>query len=417
MTDHGDREFLGLSRPTFGDAELQAIAGVLESGWVTSGPHTERFDAALGDYVGAPGRTICVSSCTGALTLALRLLGVTHGDEVLLPTLTFVACANVVEHAGARPVFVDSDPVTGAVDLDRAADVVGPRTRALVVVHLGGRPLDLGALASFTQRTGVPVVEDAAHAIGAAWDGRRIGSSGNLTAFSFHAGKNITTFEGGALVARDAEEAQRAARLAMHGIDRSAWKRHGSPAPGEYDVTEAGYKLRMHDVAAAVGLVQIARLDEWIERRGQLARMYYSLLSGLPLEVEPPLAPGARHAHHLYAVRLAPGVDRDGVALQLQAEGIGTSVHFRPIHLHRHHRARFPVAPPSLANATSLASRLLSLPLYPLMQERDVERVAHALRAAVARPGRREHALPALERPAPPEPLEHEPAAPRPHSG
>ena len=228
--------------------------------------------------------------------------------------MTFVSCANAIEHFGARPVFVDSDPATGLIDLEHAESLVTERTRALMPVHLAGHPVDLGAVNALRDRHGIAVIEDAAHAIGARWQGRPIGSHGNPTSFSFHATKNITTFEGGALgVRRRGHGRERAERLALHGLSRSAWARHGATGPAAYEVAEPGFKFSMNDISAAVGIHQLRRLDGWIERRAELADLYDEALRDLPLELPPRPPAHARHAHHLYIVRLHEErrIDRD----------------------------------------------------------------------------------------------------------
>ena len=297
-------QFLGVSRPEFGDEEIDELLDAIRSGWVTTGPKVSVLQDRLSEYIGVP-YVRCLNSCTAGLTLALRVLGVGPGDEVLVPSLTFVSCANAVVHLGATPVLVDSEPTAGLIDLADAERKVSPRTRALMVVHLAGFPLDLDAVNAFRDRNGIPVVEDAAHAIGAEWGGRRIGGHGNLASFSFHATKNITTFEGGALAIADERQDERIARLSLHGLTRSSWARHGDIAPGDYDVPEPGFKFAMHDVSAAVGIHQLTRLDGWIDRRRDIADLYDAALAHLPLEL--PLRPpaGARHAHHLYVVRWA----------------------------------------------------------------------------------------------------------------
>ena len=377
--------FLGVSAPNVGAAEIDELLDAIRSGWLTTGPKVSALQDALARYLGAPF-VRCLSSCTAGLTLALRVLGVGPGDEVLVPALTFASCANAVVHLGADPVLVDSDPATGLVDLDDAERKVTPRTAALMAVHLGGRPLDLDAVGAFRDRHGVPVIEDAAHAIGAAWRGRRIGAHGNLTAFSFHATKNMTTFEGGALAIVEEEVAERVERLALHGLTRSSWARHGDAAPGVYDVPEPGFKFAMHDVSAAVGIHQLARLDGWIERRAELAALYDRRLAGLPLELLPPVPAHARHAHHLYMVRLATGagIDRDALAHALRVRNIGTSVHFRALHLHSYYRDRCGLDPSDLPVAADWSERALSLPLFPAMTGDDVEDVALALEAVLS---------------------------------
>lgn len=375
--------FLGVSKPDIGEDAIAEAVDSLRSGWVIAGPKVRAFEDRLRTRFGAP-HVCCLSAGTAALLLGLKVSNVVEGDEVLLPTLTFAACANVVEHLGARPVLVDSEPETGLMDLKAAAAAVGERTRAVVAVHLGGRPLDAQRLAELRQR-GVAVVEDAAHAIGAEWEGRPVGSHGNPTAFSFHATKNITTVEGGALALADADSAERVRRLALQGLSRSAWDRHGSPSPAGYDLEEPGYKMAMTDVSAAIGIHQIECLDAWLERREELCNRYDALLSGLPVELEPAVPAHARHARHLYAIRVAPDAptSRDEVIERLREARIGASVHFRPVHRLSYYRDRYGYGDRSFPVASDHADRVLSLPLYPSMDESDQDDVVTVLEAAL----------------------------------
>ena len=372
--------FLGVSAPDVGAEEVEELLDAIRSGWLTTGPKVSIFQDRLAEYLHTPF-VRCLSSCTAGLTLALRVLGVGPGDEVLVPANTFVSCANVVVHLGADPVLVDADPRTGLVDLADAEQRVTSRTRALMAVHLGGRPLNLDAVAAFRDRHGIPVIEDAAHAIGARWRGRPVGAHGNLTAFSFHATKNMTTFEGGALAMTDEAVVERVERLALHGLTRSSWARHGDSAPAAYDVPEPGFKFGMHDIAAAVGIHQLPRLDGWIERRRELALHYDECLTGLPLDHLDPVPASARHAHHLYTVLVSPDapVHRDQMARELRGRNIGTSVHFRAIHLHSWYRDRYGLRPEDLPVAGDWSERAISLPLFPAMTSADVEDVARAL--------------------------------------
>jgi dTDP-4-amino-4,6-dideoxygalactose transaminase len=379
----GRERLLGVSAPAIGDEEIDELLDAIRSGWVTTGPKTSAFQDRLSEYLDVPF-VRCLSSCTAGLTLALRVLDIGPGDEVLVPSLTFVAAANAAVHLGATPVFVDSTPAAGLIDLADAARKVTPRTRAIVPVHLAGHPLDLDALATFRDRFGVAVVEDAAHALGGTWRGRRIGAHGNLAAFSFHATKNITTFEGGALAIADERVAERVERLATQGVTRSSWARHGDAAPGAYDITEPGYKFAMHDVSAAVGIHQLPRLDGWIVRRREIADHYDRRLAQLPLEL--PLRP-AGHAHHLYIVQLrdeAP-LGRDDVARHLRARNIGSTVHFRALHRHSYYTALSGLAAGDLPVASRWSDTALTLPLFPQMTERDVDDVGRALEEVLAR--------------------------------
>jgi dTDP-4-amino-4,6-dideoxygalactose transaminase len=374
------QRFLGIARPDIDEDALEEVRDTLLSGWLTRGPQVQRFEERLSSYVDAPFLR-CLDSCTAGLLLALVLNDIGPGDEVLVPANTFVSCANVVEHRGASTVFVDCDPRTGLLDLAHAEHLAGPRTRALIAVHLGGHPVDLDALARLGARLGITIIEDAAHAIGARWRGRPIGSWGNLCSFSFHATKNMTTIEGGALVVGDAAQAQRVERLSLHGLSASAWNRHGTGGPARYDVSEPGFKCAMNDVAAAIGLHQLKWLDGWIDHRDALARSYDEQLCDLPLEFPAPVADAARHARHLYAVRVREDalLSRDRVMAALNARGIGTSAHFHGIHLHGYYRDRYALRPEDLPNSTAWAARTLTLPLHPGLDAADIEHVSSTL--------------------------------------
>jgi dTDP-4-amino-4,6-dideoxygalactose transaminase len=376
--------FLHLARPDIGEEEIAEVVDTLRSGWLVAGPKVTAFEAALEDRL-APAKVRCLSSATAGLLLGLRLAGVGRGDEVLVPTLTFAACANVVEQLGATPVFVDSEPATGLIDLDLVERSIGPRTKAVIPVHLGGRPLDLDRLNAIRDQTGISVVEDAAHAIGAEWGGAPVGAHGNAVAFSFHATKNLTTMEGGAIAVPDSGGAERVERLRLQGLSRSAWSRHGSAAPAEYELDEPGFKLSMTDVSAAIGIHQLAKLDRIIDRREELAQRYDSVLADLPLELEPPVEEGSKHARHLYAVRLSPeaAVDRHSVIDRLAEQQIGTSIHFKPIHRFRYYRDTRGLRDEELPVASSYADRTLSLPLHQGMSVEDVDDVAAALAGAL----------------------------------
>lgn len=375
-----ERDFVGLGSPDIGPAELDEVLDTLRSGWIIAGPRVGAFEGLLSERL-AGVHVRCLASCSAGLFLALRCAGVGPGDEVVLPAITFVGCANVVEQLGARPVLADVDPDTGLIDLDHVATQLGSRTSALMAVHLGGRPLDMERLNGFRDRHGLLVVEDAAHAIGAAWGERPIGAHGNPTSFSFHAAKNMTTIEGGALACPSQAEAERVRRLAAQGVSASAWDRHGSAAPGDYDVIEPGYKLVMTDVSAALGMHQLARLDAGTARREQLRRRYDEALAGLPLRLEPDVEPGVRHARHLYAVRVrndAP-IGRDELILGLRKRGIGASVHFKGIHQLTHYARRTGLAPEDLPAATAWSAATVSVPLHPTLSDSDQDRVVDAL--------------------------------------
>lgn len=372
--------FLVFGAPLIEEDAIAEVVDSLRSGWVGPGPKVQRFEHALEEYVGVE-HVRCLSSCTAALTLGMKVLGVGPGDEVIVPAMTFVASANAVEHAGATPVFVDSDPGTGLMCLDAVERAIGGRTRAIMAVHLAGRPLDMDRLNAIRDAHGLLVIEDAAHALGAEWGGRRIGAHGNLTAYSFYVTKNITTIEGGAVATDDPEVAAEIERLALHGLSLGAWQRFSDRGFRHYEVVEPGFKHNMTDVQASLGLHQLPRLDAWIQARARLSGHYDKLLGALPLKTAPSGPVGGRHAHHLYPVlvgRAAP-VTRD----ELHEARIGAGVHYRGVHLHPYYRDRYAIDPRALPVATDISERTLSLPLSPKVTDGDQQDVVDALSAVL----------------------------------
>jgi dTDP-4-amino-4,6-dideoxygalactose transaminase len=374
-------EFLIFGKPDIGPEEIAEVVDSLERGWIGTGPKVHRFEEILGEYLGVP-HVRCVSSCTAALFLGLICLGVGPGDEVLVPAMTFVASANAVEHVGARPVLVDSVLGTGAIDLDLAEALIGPRTKAIMPVHLAGRPIDLDRLNELRDRHGLLVVEDAAHAIGAEWRGRKVGSTGNVTAFSFYATKNVTTAEGGALVADDPRIAERVEHLALHGLSLGAWQRFSDAGYKHYDASEPGFKFNMTDLNAALGIHQLPRLEKGIEYRSELWARYDRLLENLPVETPPPADDSMRHARHLYQVLVGPesAVGRDQLLSLMTSSKIGVGVHYRAVHLHPYYRDKYDLDPAAFPVATDISNRTLSLPLGTNVTQADQDDVVDALR-------------------------------------
>lgn len=378
-------EFLVFGAPLIGEEEIAEVVDSLRSGWIGTGPKVARFERELEALVGAP-HIRCVSSCTAALFLAMKCLDVGPGDEVLVPAMTFVATANAVEHTGAKPVLVDSvNDGSGLMDLDAAEAAITSRTKAIIPVHLYGRPIDMDRLTELRDRQGLVVVEDAAHALGARWRGRPIGSFGNLAAFSFYPTKNVTTIEGGALATDLAGIAMRVEQLALHGLSAGAWERFSDQGYKHYLATELGYKFNMTDIQAALGLHQLPRLEEWIEVRAAQAATYDAMLADLPLRTPPPVDARAYHAHHLYPVLLAPELrtSRDELLDALTEMRIGAGVHYLAVHLHPYYQDRYRLSPESLPVATDMSRRTVSLPIGPKLTERDQADVVEALRIAL----------------------------------
>ena len=372
--------FLVFGSPLIGDAEIAEVVDSLRSGWIGTGPKVHRFEQMLADYLGV-GECRCLSSCTAALILSMRVLGIGPGDEVLVPAMTFVASANAVEHAGATPVLVDSVPGTGLIDLDQAEAAITPRTKAIMPVHLAGRPVDMDRLNRVRDVRRLHVIEDAAHALGARWRGRMIGAFGNLTAFSFYVTKNVTTIEGGALVTEEPAVAARLERLALHGLSLGAWQRFSDTGFKHYEVVEPGFKYNMTDVQAALGLHQLPLLDGWIERRAALWSRYDALLADLPVTTPTPANPETTHARHLYQVTIDPDapLTRDELLDGLTARRIGTGVHYRGVHLHPFYRDKYGLRPEQFPVATAISERTLSLPLSPKVSDADQDDVVAAM--------------------------------------
>ncbi|HYU76088.1 MAG TPA: DegT/DnrJ/EryC1/StrS family aminotransferase, partial [Ktedonobacteraceae bacterium] len=342
---------------------------------------TKRFEREFAERIGAP-YAVAVNSATAAMHLALDAIGLQAGDEVIVPVYTFTATAEVVTYFGARPVFVDVDPVTCNLDPAQLEKHITARTRAIMVVHIAGLPAELDAIHAIAKAHNLPVIEDAAHAFPAQYRGRMIGTISDLTAFSFYVTKTLATGEGGMLTTANPEYAERAAMMALHGISRDAWKRYSAEGSWYYEVLQAGYKYNMTDIAAALGLHQLAR-SEWLwERRQAIAERYTEAFSQLP-ELEPPPNPDhVEHAWHLYLLRLRTerlAISRDAFIQELTKANIGTSVHFIPLHLHPFYRDTYQLVADDFPAALDAYRRVISLPIYPGMTDEDVEDVIAAV--------------------------------------
>ncbi len=377
--------FLPFALPEIGEAEIAEVVDTLRSGWLTTGPKARRFEQDFAAWLGDPAlETVAVNSATAGLHLALEALGIGPGDEVITTTHTFTATAEVVRYLGADVVLVDIDPETLCIDPRAVEAAIGPRTRCLLPVHFGGRAADMPALLALARRHGLKVVEDAAHALPATSGGALVGTLGSdATVFSFYANKTITTGEGGMLVMRDPALAKRARTMRLHGMSRDAFDRFTSTVPAwAYEIVAPGYKYNLTDIAAALGLHQLKRADEFQQRRAALAARYDDGLAGLPLVLPPHAPPGERHAWHLYVVRLAGAapLGRDALVEALFAAGIGCSVHYIPLHQQPYWRERYGLEAARFPHSQRAWERSLSLPIYPRMTEADVDRVVAELR-------------------------------------
>jgi dTDP-4-amino-4,6-dideoxygalactose transaminase len=375
-------DFLPFDQPDVGEEEAAAVAEVLRSGWITTASRTKEFERRFAEYVGAE-HALALNSGTAAMHVALAAWGLGPGDEVITTPHTFCSTAHVIVQQGATPVLADISPDDYNLDPDRVAEQISPRTRAILPVHLAGLPCRIEALLGLARAHGLKVLEDAAHATGAQAGGRPVGSLSDATAFSFYATKNLTTAEGGMLTSDDGAFMEQARLWHLHGLSRDAWKRYTAAGAWRYDVLLPGFKENMADVQAAIGLVQLAKLERNLARRAEIARRYTEAFSQMPELIPAPEArAGDRHAHHLYILRLnleRLRIGRDRFFEELKARGIGASVHFVPLYHLTYYRERFGWRAEDFPVTEAVFSSCLSLPCYPRMGAADVERVITAV--------------------------------------
>jgi len=372
--------FLPVALPSVGEAEKQAVLETLESGWVTTGPKAIELAKQIAAHSGA-AHGLALNSATGALHLALLAWGVGPGDEVITSTWTFASTANVVLHTGARVVLVDVDPRTLNLDPVAVAAAITPRTRAVIAVDFAGQPADYDALVTLCRPRGIHLLADAAHAFGARFNDRPVGSLADATCFSFYAIKNITTGEGGCLVTDDADVIARAQVLSLHGISKDAWKRYSSAGSWYYEVTVPGFKYNLTDLAAALGLAQLDRWPTFDARRTELAARYDKAFADVPLVERPWVDPRVHHARHLYTLRLDLArltVDRARFLELLKAENVGTTVNFIPVHKHPYYRDALGFRAADFPVAERVYPAIFTLPLYPRMTDADLDDVVAA---------------------------------------
>jgi perosamine synthetase len=380
--------------PDVGDAEIEAVSNVIRSRWLTTGEQCRLFEEEFAAAVGA-SHAVAVNSCTAAMHLSLEAVGVGPEDLVFMSPYTFAATAEVVRYLGATPVFVDIDPATLNVDVDRLRDALSHhrgtgRPRAIMPVHIAGLPCDMDKIGRLAIEFDVAVVEDAAHAFPSSYSGRSIGAGlpdvAGTACFSFYATKTITTGEGGMLVTDQSDLADRARSMSLHGLSRQAWSRYSADGGWAYDILAPGFKYNMTDIAAAMGRAQLQRAKQMWERRTAIAAAYTAAFGDQGALECPPDDAGSEHAWHLYLLRLeSSGPSRDAVIASLKADGIGTSVHFIPLHLHSYYVDRYGYQPTDFPEASRQFERVVSLPIYSAMSDNDVSRVIAAVTEAVER--------------------------------
>jgi dTDP-4-amino-4,6-dideoxygalactose transaminase len=367
--------------PLIDEEAIQAVVEALKSGWLTTGPKTKAFEEAFARHIGVR-HALAVSSCTAALHLSLEAIGLKASDEVLVPTLTFTATAEVVTYFKAKPVLVDVDPLHFNLSLEDVEGKITPKTRAIIPVHFAGHPCPMNPILALAAAKGLTVVEDAAHAIPARYRGRNVGTLSPLTAFSFYATKTLTTGEGGMVTTDDDSLADRISLMRLHGMSHDAWKRYTAEGSWRYEIMEAGYKYNLTDPQAALGMIQLSKSEQMWRRRAEIAQKYDRALAPLEAYRTPKVAPDVQHAWHLYVVLIEPSVlriHRDQVIEELRQLGIGTAVHFIPLHLHPYYQRTYGYRGGEFPVAENYFDRCISLPIYPGMTNEDVDCVIEGL--------------------------------------
>ena len=378
-------EFIPFHKPSIGEEEIRSVVETLRSGWLTTGPKVKTFEAEFARYIGSL-YSVAVNSATAALHLALEAVGIKAGDEVIVPTMTFTATAEVVLYLGARPVLVDCRRDDLNIDVDRIEAAISNNTKAIVPVHIAGHPCAMDQILSIAQRHGLRVIEDAAHALPASHCGRKVGAIGDITCFSFYATKTITTGEGGMATTDNPEWANRMRMMSLHGISHDAWDRYTEKGSWYYEVVRPGYKYNMTDIAAALGIEQLKRCDDFYQARRRIAERYNKAFADLPEIQVPRCGSDLQHAWHLYIIQLnldRLSIDRHDFIKALNSRRIGTSVHFIPLHLHPFYKQTFGCQPADFPQASATFDRIVSIPIYPTMTEQNVSDVIAAVRTLV----------------------------------
>jgi dTDP-4-amino-4,6-dideoxygalactose transaminase len=379
------KEFLPFHVPEIAEDEIQAVAETLRSGWLTTGPKVKRFEEEFAAYLGAK-QAVAVNSGTAALHLALDAVGIGPGDEVLVPTMTFAATAEVVLHCGARPVLVDCHPDTLNMDPQQLERAITPKTKAMIPVHFGGHPCEMDRILEIGRAHHLTVVEDAAHALPARFRGQRVGTIGDITCFSFYATKSVTTGEGGMITAQNDEYLERMRIQSLHGISRDAWKRYTREGSWYYEILFPGFKYNLTDIAAAIGIEQLKKSDRFWAARRRIAAAYDAAFQCLPDIQTPVCRADVQHAWHLYPIQLDLDrlrISRNEFIQALKDANVGTSVHFIPLHLHPYYRDTFGYRAQDFPHASRAYERLISLPIYPRMSCEAIEAVIAAVSQVV----------------------------------
>jgi len=376
-------DFLIFGSPMIEQEEIDEVVNCFKSGWIGTGPRVAKFESEFSSYKGVE-QAVAVNSCTAALHLSLLAADLESGAEVITTPLTFCATVNAIIHSGAKPVLADINPKTMNIDPDEILRRITPRTRAIVPVHFAGRACEMDRIMEIAKRHDLVVIEDCAHAIETEFGGVKAGTFGDFGCFSFYVTKNITTGEGGMVLAKQARQLDKIKTLALHGMTKDAWKRFGDEGYKHYLVTDAGFKYNMTDVQASVGRCQLRRVDAYWKRREQIWQQYTEAFSDLPIGLPAPVQENSRHAHHLFTILVSEadtGISRDGFLNHMTAAGIGVGVHYLSIPEHPYYQHAFGWSPDDYPYAATVGRQTVSLPISAKLQERDVERIIRVVRS------------------------------------
>jgi perosamine synthetase len=378
-------KFLPFHVPDVGDEEIQSVVETLRSGWLTTGSKVKQFEQEFASKVGV-SHAVAVNSCTAALHLALEAIGLGEGDEVIVPTMTFAATAEVVTYFKAKPVLVDCRWDSLNIDMDQVEKAITPRTRAIIPVHFAGQPCEMKRVLEVARSHNLQVIEDAAHALPARYQGQMVGSIGDITCFSFYATKNVTTGEGGMATTENPVWAERMRLMSLHGLSRDAWNRYSCAGSWRYEIHYPGYKYNLTDIAAAMGIPQLRKCDLFWEIRQRYATLYNDGFRDLPEIILPCVKEDVQHAWHLYVIQLDQErlrIGRNEFIELLRKQNIASSVHFIPLHLHPFYRDTFGYRPGHFPVASAISERIVSLPIYSRMTEADVQNIIDVVRGII----------------------------------
>ena len=376
------KDFLPPFKPFIGEEEIYEVVDTLKSDWITMGPKTLKFEELFKEHIGSKF-AISLNSCTAGLHLSLASLNIGEGDEVITTPYTFAATGNVIVHQRAKPVFVDIDKETYNINVDEIENAITDKTKAIIPVHYAGHPCEMDKILKIAKDYDLYIIEDAAHALGTEYKGKKIGTIGDTTSFSFYATKNITTGEGGMVTTNNKKIAEKIKILRLHGISRDAWKRYSSEGSWYYEIIECGYKYNMTDIQASIGIHQLKKVESMRKRREEIAKIYNDEFENIDELIIPTTKKYVKHAWHLYPLLIDTkklNISRNKFIEELKKQNIGSSVHFIPLHLHPFYRKTFGYKKGDFPNAEWVYEREISLPIYPKMTDDDVIDVVSAVK-------------------------------------